>query len=339
MKDRSYYLDVIRTLACIMVIVMHSPIPNTKSNNSLILGVISYLTAPCIGLFFMVSGALLLPIKDKTLPFIHKRLSKIIYPTLFWTLFYIICKMLTSNMDEADLLRSILSIPFAAQGNGILWFMYALTGLYLIAPILSSWLEKADKETITLYLVFWFITLCYPFLHLVLSIPDGEENMLFYFSGYGGYFLMGYYLKNYNFTLKRSLNWYLLVVIGLLIILVPPILCKIYHWDIDFYSLFWYLSLGVVVMCIGWFVTLQKLPFIQNRNNVTIIFADISKMSFGIYFIHIFIMRYILWNWDVLQALPYMLQIPLCTILTFGLSYMIIKGMSKLPFSKYIIGC
>lgn len=60
MKQRDLSLDIIRLLACAMVVVMHSPIP-TDSANGIILSTISYLTTPCIGLFFMVSGALLLP--------------------------------------------------------------------------------------------------------------------------------------------------------------------------------------------------------------------------------------------------------------------------------------
>lgn len=61
MKKRNLHLDIVRILACIMVILMHSPIPSSNNANGLLLSSLSYFTAPCIGLFFMVSGALLLP--------------------------------------------------------------------------------------------------------------------------------------------------------------------------------------------------------------------------------------------------------------------------------------
>lgn len=92
-------------------------------------------------------------------------------------------------------------------------------------------------------------------------------------------------------------------------------------------------------MCVGWFIVLLKVPLFQKKNKITCALADISRMSFGIYLIHIFIMRDILWNWYVLQSLPYFVQIPLCATLTLGLSYVIVKGISKFSFSKYIIGC
>ena len=60
MKQRDYALDLLRIVACVMVVMMHSPIPSADANG-LLLSSLSYFTAPCIGLFFMVSGALILP--------------------------------------------------------------------------------------------------------------------------------------------------------------------------------------------------------------------------------------------------------------------------------------
>ena len=60
MKQRDLSLDLLRIVACVMVVVMHSPIPSDNSAG-IILSSLSYFTAPCIGLFFMVSGALILP--------------------------------------------------------------------------------------------------------------------------------------------------------------------------------------------------------------------------------------------------------------------------------------
>ena len=58
MRQRDTSLDLIRIIACTMVVLMHS---RTENANGLLLSSLSYFTAPCIGLFFMVSGVLLLP--------------------------------------------------------------------------------------------------------------------------------------------------------------------------------------------------------------------------------------------------------------------------------------
>ena len=89
MKNRILYLDIIRILACVMIVAMHAPIPNTGLS-SYMLSTDSFLTAPGIGLFVMVSGALLLPVSMPTNLFLKKRIVKIAFPTLFWTFFYLI---------------------------------------------------------------------------------------------------------------------------------------------------------------------------------------------------------------------------------------------------------
>lgn len=91
MKQRIYYLDVIRCLACLMVVFMHAPYPNSGMSGVLVVP-ISLAIAPCIGLFFMVSGALLLPTKDKGITFVKKRLAKVACPILVWTLVAMIIK-------------------------------------------------------------------------------------------------------------------------------------------------------------------------------------------------------------------------------------------------------
>lgn len=135
MKDRDISLDIIRIFACCLVVLMHSPLPSSNANGPFLSG-LSYVTAPCIGLFFMVSGALLMPVKMDYFTFIRKRLSKVVIPTLAWTALYLLLRVYFSE-SELNIVRALASVPFSAQGEGVLWFMYTLIGLYLLAPILS----------------------------------------------------------------------------------------------------------------------------------------------------------------------------------------------------------
>ena len=244
-KTRRLELDIIRIMACIMVITMHAPIPNHQ-DNGLFLSSISYLTAPCIGLFFMVSGSLLLPIKTDGIVFLKKRFTKVLLPTLFWTIFYILSEYLISGKFGG--IETILSIPFSPQGNGILWFMYTLAGLYLLAPIISRWLEKATQKEIEIYLTLWVISTCYPLLELFLTTTKGATNILYYFSGYAGYFLLGYYLNKYPTSF--SYKW---LIPSCMVALIAPIYCKLYQIEVDFYQMFWYLSIFIVIMATTWF--------------------------------------------------------------------------------------
>ncbi len=60
MKQRDLSLDLIRILACLMVVTTHAPFPAATTHSALLSG-ISLVTVSCNALFFMVSGALLLP--------------------------------------------------------------------------------------------------------------------------------------------------------------------------------------------------------------------------------------------------------------------------------------
>ena len=60
MTHRDFSLDLIRILACLMVVTTHSPLPSAEAHSVLLAGT-SLMTTPCNALFFMVSGALLLP--------------------------------------------------------------------------------------------------------------------------------------------------------------------------------------------------------------------------------------------------------------------------------------
>lgn len=115
-----------------------------------------------------------------------------------------------------------------------------------------------------------------------------------------------------------------------------PLLNKVFSWNLDFYSAFWYLSAPVAIMTATWFVGLKKLcdTFVFN-----IRLSTVSNLSFGIYLIHIFIMRTLLWNWSIITEIPnYYLQTTIVAVFTFVGSYVVCRIISYIPYSQYIIG-
>jgi surface polysaccharide O-acyltransferase-like enzyme len=326
-----------------MVIFMHSPRASLGMLHSTLMPIVSYVTMPCIGLFFMVSGALLLPVTMDIKSFMKKRLSKVVWPTLFWTAFYIIVGCFTKNISINDLLISIVSIPFCAQGIGILWFMYTLIGLYLLAPIISPWLEKASKKTIETYLLIWLISMCYPYIRIFLNIPNSENNIIYYFSGYAGYYLLGYYMHTYFFnrdTKRHKSSLFKVICVAFIFSVILPGYIMISKYKINpMLVYFSYLSISTAVMCLAWFFICHE--FVGETIKYLFLdklLSDVSSMTFGIYLCHAFIMWHILWEWPFLRVLPLSLEIPFCAVMTFLLSYIVVKCISKLPFSKYIIG-
>ena len=72
---------------------MHAPIPGASAEGyGPFLVLISYLTVPCVPLFFMVSGSLLLPCRKEVsaIDYLKKRIGKVVGPTVAFSLLYMI---------------------------------------------------------------------------------------------------------------------------------------------------------------------------------------------------------------------------------------------------------
>lgn len=328
-NKRIGYLDWLRVMAMLMIIIIHSPMPSSETNG-LILSSVSFIMVPGLDLFFMISGALLLSKTYQMKPFLLRRFSKIAWPTLFWSLFYLFDIWIRGSVSTDYLIRSVLSIPFSPQGNGIMWFMYTLMGLYLITPILSSWINTASKKDVEWILTLWTISLLIPILEAFINVGEiNKTHMMFYISGFIGFYILGYYLHHHVKSIRKS--------ILLFLILFPLVLAttfKLTGANVDFYKYFWLLSIPVAMMATFWFLFTKK----YFSSSVPRITALVSKYSFGIYLIHIFVMRRMVWNWDFVSQHGCALQIIMTTILTFIISFAIIYLISYLPFSKYIIG-
>lgn len=333
MKDRDLSLDIIRILACSLVILMHSPIPSENADGPF-LAALSYFTAPCIGLFFMVSGALLLPVKLDYFTFIKKRISKIIIPTLIWTAIYL-CLNIYFSMSEIDIVRAVVSIPFSPQGHGVLWFMYTLIGLYLLAPILSGWLHTATDKELRFVLILWAITLCYPFLSFFVEINSSSTGILYYFTGYAGYFLLGYALKSKRIQIN-SVVTSIIVAVGLFILIT----LKQFNIAFDFYSLFWYESIFIAALCMMYWKILSIITRkinVRKRGQRNI--CLLSNICFGIYLLHILIMRYWLWNLSWIVSINnYILQTFVVAVLTMLFSACLCIALCRIPILDNIVG-
>ena len=112
---------------------------------------------------------------------------------------------------------NILHIPvnFGCE-IGHLWYIYMLIGLYLVTPIISPWLQQASKRELEGYLGLWIITTFLPYIHLVYPEVLGEAfwndtPLLYYFTGFIGYFILGYYLKRFGYP-SAALSWIILIV-------------------------------------------------------------------------------------------------------------------------------
>lgn len=332
-KERNLTYDLLRVMACAMVVLMHSPLPAMGAPGPFLTAV-SYVTSPCIGLFFMISGALLLPVQADYGTFLKRRFGRIVIPAVLWTVVYVVVAQL-KILELASLPRIVLSIPFSAQGHGVLWFMYTLAGLYLLAPIISPWLERARKHELEILLGLWAITLCYPVLENFVVVNVDTTGVLYYFAGYAGYFALGFYLRRYPRAIP--LKWSVVVsALGFLLLFV----LKRSGVAFDYYRLFGYESIFVAAYVVMiWSLVSRMRMYELHLGGGRSTLMELSNLSFGIYLMHILLMHELLWQLECVRGInSYVVQTLVIFVLTFAVSALCTALLSRLPLLWWLVG-
>ena len=283
-------------------------------------------------LFFMISGALVLYKRQEFFTFIKKRISRIVLPMVIWTIISLIVACFEGKMMWSEMPERISRIPFYPQ-VGTYWFIYVIFGIYLLTPIVSTWLANTGKREVEMMLLIWGCTSFFPFIqseevHRLVSFNGG---IFYYFYGFLGFALYGYYLRRYvNF---EKISWKLMVAPLIIIACVMAI----YPTNIISHAVLQdRMALPAVLLAGCYFLLLKHVPLSSRMKKIVYQFA---RHSFGIYLVHILVMRSVLWPIIEPMQINHALAVPLITFLTALFSFMVVWGIGKVvPFSKYIVG-
>lgn len=281
-SQNHYGISLLRVLATLSVIVIHVSGPLVVKFGKIsdfdwnIANFYDSISRYAVPIFFMISGSLLLGREFEIKDFLKNRLGKIIPPFLFWSLFYSLSNRYFFDNETFNASKVVKDIFYGSEYH--LWFVYALIGVYLIFPIFQKWINSSKKNDIQYFLIIWIIT-------LFLTIPDVAiyfpKINFSYFSGFLGYFILGFYLKKY----VNGPKWisYLLILIGVAITIFGTYYFS--NKSNKFYDYFYeYLSLNALMVSIGIFLLFNKIENINDKMKP--IASKLNECSFGIYLIH-----------------------------------------------------
>ena len=369
------WLDVVRFIAMFTVVCCHCTDPfNFYPGTAPNIGEIKLCGAiygsvlrPCVPLFVMITGALLLPVRGDASTFYKKRIPRVFYPFLIWSVLYNLFPWITGllglnpqiildffpyageevmQQSFSVSLEYILMIPFNFSILAVhMWYIYLLIGLYLYLPVFSAWVEKASERAKLMFLLAWGVTLLLPYYYQFVSnylwgtCSWNSFGMLYAFAGFNGYLLLGHYLKNLEWSLKKTLAigipmfavGYAVTFLGFRHITALP------EYTDEMLELFFtYCSLNVVMMTIPVFMLAKKVKVNSERMKKAL--ANLTVCGFGIYMIHYFftgpsvvLMRAI--------NMPIGLQIPVAAILAFAVSWGLVWLIYRAgKVAKYIVG-
>lgn len=357
---RIFYLDVLRVIAIICVILCHvlrafcSKLPACSLSW---FSVAFWIDIGVMGvpIFLMISGALLLNRNYDLGDFMKRRFSRVLIPFVFWALLLPIAKMI------------LLAFPATVQEYYRLlffnqyWFVWMLIGLYLIIPVLNSFIKEYDIKGLEYMLIIWFIMIILlrdqPIDLLANVVSKYTLGWTDIFAGYIGFLPLGYYLSVKKFKLSDKRMF----MIGLIIFLVFTLI-SINHTYIGglkihkivFYRYRYFVS---TMQTVGLFIFIRYFSqccennlfgnfknkiynfFKENKYMSWIIFS-VSVCSYGMFLTHYFwlyLLRYIDKNmFSIFSVSP--LLLPVVLLFVCFMAWLTTFTLSKIPILKNISG-
>ncbi len=337
------WMDRLRVFSTLSVILLHV-VTNmvhsfgTISDNQWWLGnLLDSSVRFCVPIFLMISGALLLTRDNSDInQFLSKRVARILFPFLFWSLAYDFRTFWVMHAEQKPLsLEFVLEFILGSLKNGAafhMWYIYVLVGLYLFFPIVGKWIRNSSNREIHYFLVIWIVTLFLNYPYLSTYLPDFN---LRYFAGYIGYPVLGYYLMTRSFSNPIKYAW-LFLLLGIFLTAIGTYFFSIQN-KAFVHAFYEYLTPNVLLSSIGVFILFQygtiRFGLWMDR-----LIAFVGNYSYGIYLVHIFVL-WELGKYHLSYSFVHpLIGIPLTTIACLAVSTGVVWAINKLPLGKYISG-
>lgn len=346
-KERILYYDLIRIIACVLVIVNHtiwmfSAYDKLPLFTWILSDALFFIAKTAVPLFIMLSGALLLGKEESYKHLAIHKVLKMILILIVWSLIYAIYSK-HSLLTFGDLFREIKAIirqPISIH----LWYLYMLIGLYIITPFLRKMIKNFTDKDFIIFIIIWIVySTVLPFIELFKCFIFSKYLAIPFFSGYIGYYVAGFYLDNININKNK-------IIISVIIFFTGLIMCTYITLVMSKAKGATYMGLDnvrmfpIMLMSLSLFLIIKKLGKKinkrLNKEKTKRIIVNISSTTFGIYLIHTLLNRMLgsspIYNIIFNDSINPILGLIVYDLLIFILSYIIISIIRKIPGLKHI---
>ena len=341
---RLAYADLLRAVAMLAVIVVHlsgSQLGNVPVGSAEfhILNAYDGLTHWCVPVFIMLSGMFLLDPKHSLPPsklFFGHILRMLVALAVWGTAYALVSQVSAAGLSWASV-RAALHQVLLGKTHFHLWFLYMIVGLYLITPVLRAFVRGASRADFH-----WFFLLCFVFASLLPTLlrlrPSQTVSLwvnnlnLHLVMGYVGYYVLGYYLK--NFTLNRAAE-YLIYLLGILgaVVTVGGTAWLSQQRGYFAQTLYNYDSPNIALMSVAVFVLFRYVLGVSEERSRRQRMSGVAKVSFGVYLVHVFFLILLdRLHITVLSFSP-VLAVPALTAVVFLGAFAVAWVISKTPLA------
>lgn len=284
MSSRIQYYDVLRGIAIVFVVSIHS-LNYSKTTGINVINLIIWrdFIGFAVPLFITLSGFFIAPksLKEPNsyLEFLKRQLPRVLVPYIVWSLFYSL-----QLYRGGEQINTILFKFFTFQAAAPFYFIGLIVQFYLLAPIVQRYADKKGLiGSALLSVIYCGLLYQLRYAHNI-SIPIVLYAGLFF--PYLFFFVLGVYLGKGNVLVQNR-------IICLSMVAVTYGLCVLnsyleYQRYLDFNSAT--SAVGIVSFLNAFFV-ICFLFNPKNANTRNTILSYIGKVSFGVFFTHIFVLN------------------------------------------------
>ena len=328
-KTRNINLDLIKVLACIGVVLLHTTMGGFKETGSWnLLAYLYYLGTYSIPLFFMVNGYLLLGKRNITYSYILQKVRWILITVLSWTFIVWLFKRDFAVNPVKKVLGSMVQKGYFFQ----FWFFGALILIYLSLPILKKILNSKRRY---LYILSSLVAigLIFELVNIILQMPlQSYVIQTFRLWTWFFYYILGGLVAQFDKDIiKKGFNRWMKIVTVLLLLISPVILFflakTIYH---NLFAEYFYDILFVKIVSLGFFLTVLTLPLNENKSKWIVY---LSNQTMGVFIVHTYVMKVL----EKLLGFSYTGSYLLLPIFTLCLSLIVVSLLMKIPYFNRIV--
>ena len=349
-KKHIAYLEVLRLVACILVVGVHVSAFNleqvpVESLNFKVMNGLDCLSILGVPLFVMISGALFLaPSYEITVKkFYTRKIPRIVFLYFFWLLFYNVVNFLENGIvwNFTNVKKQIVLESLLGKGMYHMWYLPMLAVLYLLTPFLKSF--AADRKKCMLFCALGFgysillptaLKFEFPYRTIVESLYNQFDCS--FFGGYVTYYVLGHALHEYVPKLSAQKK----VALGLGGVIAMGIeiaVCNAWSVKTGIMSTILNTPFSVTAFIGAAAIFLLLRDGVSGRKHEELS-GRLAGLTLGIYLIHPLFLRIYGWLGGTTLFAPAAIAVPLIIVLITLISGAAVYALSKIPVVKKIVG-
>lgn len=349
-KKHIAYLEVLRLVACILVVGVHVSAFNleqvpVESLNFKVMNGLDCLSILGVLLFVMISGALFLaPSYEVTVKkFYTRKIPRIVFLYFFWLLFYNVVNFLENGTvwNFTNVKKQIVLESLLGKGMYHMWYLPMLAVLYLLTPFLKSF--AADRKKCLLFCALGFaysillptaLKFEFPYRTIVESLYNQFDCS--FFGGYVTYYVLGHALHEYVPKLsaqkKAALGLGGVIAMG-----IEIAVCNAWSVKTGIMSTILNTPFSVTAFIGAAAIFLLLRDGVSGRKQEELS-GRLAGLTLGIYLIHPLFLRIYGWLGGTTLFAPAAIAVPLIIVLITLVSGAAVYALSKIPVVKKIVG-